>query len=36
MDQKILHKIDAVVQQAAPELKELAIKLHANPELGHE
>ena len=36
MDQKILHKIDAVVQQAAPELKALAIKLHANPELGHE
>ena len=36
MEQRILDKIDAVIQQAAPELKELALKLHANPELGHE
>ena len=36
MEQRILDKIDAVIQQAAPELKELALNLHANPELGHE
>ena len=36
MDQMILDKIDAALCQAAPELKELALKLHANPELGHE
>ena len=36
MEQRILDKIDAVIQQAAPELKELALKLHANPELGNE
>ena len=35
MEQRILDKIDAVIQQAAPELKELALKLHSNPELGH-
>lgn len=35
MDQKILEKINAAVAQAAPELKELALNLHANPELGH-
>lgn len=36
MDQKILEKLDACLEQAAPELKELALNLHANPELGHE
>ena len=36
MDQMILDKIDAALCQAAPELKELALKLHANPELGNE
>lgn len=36
MEQRILEKIDAVIQQIGHEVKELALKIHENPELGHE
>lgn len=36
MEQKVMDRIDTVVEQLAPDLKKLALDIHGNPELGHQ
>lgn len=36
MEHNSLKRIDEIVKSLEPELKELALKIHANPELGNQ
>jgi len=36
MEQKVMDRINAVVEELTPDLKKLALDIHGNPELGHQ